>query len=128
MIETVFIASDPIAGGSTWTATRDYASQVSWQSAVGSTLSTTNIFSAGVYFGTSFKNQALAATEGSSLGYVKQFCSHNYPQSKSTANLAALMSHSGIASQVSPYKSEYSAASSAGKVYVMGETNSGKTL
>lgn len=128
MSEPVFVASDPIAGGSTWTATKDYASQVSWQSAVGSSLSTTNIFSAGVYFGTSFNNKALAATEGASLGYIKQFCSHNYPQSQSTANLTSLMSHSGIATQISPYKSEYSAASSAGKAYVMGETNSGRIL
>ncbi|CZS96294.1 uncharacterized protein RCO7_04959 [Rhynchosporium graminicola] len=120
-----FTASDPIAGGSAWTATREYASLVSWQSAIGSALSTTNIFSAGVYFGVSpMNNKALAAVEGSALGYVKDFSSHNYPQSQSTANLAALMSHSGIASQVAPYRSEYSAAKSAGKDYVMGETNS----
>jgi hypothetical protein len=124
-LSLVFSSSDPIAGGS-WNPAKDYASQVLWQDAVGSNLSTTNIFSAGVYFGTgNYNNQGLASDESDSIKYVKNFCSHNYPQSQSTANLAALMSHSGIASQVSPYKAEVSAASAKGKPHIMGETNSG---
>jgi hypothetical protein len=80
-----------------------------------------------VYFGTgSFSIQGLAPSEGNAMQYVKDFCSHNYPQSASTANLEALMSHSGIVSQVSQYKAEIDAAHAQGKPYVMGETNSGK--
>ena len=56
---------------------------------------------------------------------MKDFCSHNYPQTASNANLSLLMSHSGIATQISQYKAEYSAASAQGKPYIMGETNSG---
>lgn len=68
----------------------------------------------------------LTAVEGDANDYVKDYCSHNYPQSSSTANLASLMSHSGIASQISPYAAEYSAAAAKGKSHIMGETNSGK--
>lgn len=122
----VYTSSDPIADGATWTAAADFASQVSWQKAVGSAMGSTNIFSAGVYFGTgSFDIAGLAPDEGSSLTYVKDFCSHNYPQSASTADLETLMSHSAIATQIKPYAAEYSAAAAQGKVYIMGETNSG---
>jgi hypothetical protein len=122
----VYVSTDPIAG-SAWNASRDYASQSSWQATIGENLTTTDIFSAGVYFGTSpMSIQGLTASEGMSLQYVKDFCSHNYPQSASTANLSLLMGHSAIASQILPFKAEYSAASSNGKSYIMGETNSGE--
>lgn len=121
-----YSGSDPIAGGS-WSASKDFTSQVSWQSAISSAISKSNIFSAGVYFGAgSFNNQGLSAQEGQSLATVKQFCSHNYPQSSGSYNLAALMSHSAIKSQIAPFKAEYNAAIAKGKTYVMGETNSGK--
>lgn len=69
--------------------------------------------------------QGLTAVENDSLQYVKDFCSHNYPQSSPNYNLASLMSHSGIAAQISPYKAEISAAAGKGKPWIMGETNSG---
>ncbi|TKX19237.1 hypothetical protein C1H76_8615 [Elsinoe australis] len=119
-----FTASDPIAGGS-WNATKDFASQVSWQAAVGSAVNKTNIFSAGVYFGTnSFNIQGLAAREGSSLAYVKDYSSHNYPQSSPNFNLTRLMNHAAIGQQISPFKAEYNTARSQNKTYLMGETNS----
>lgn len=70
----------------------------------------------------------LAAAEGDANIYVKDYCSHNYPQSASTANLASLMSHSGIASQIKPFAAEASAAAAKGKPYIFGETNSGTLL
>lgn len=124
----VFTGSDPIAGGASWTAAADYASEVTWQDAVCGNLSTTNIISAGVFFGTSPMSIAgLAAKEGDANQYVKDYCSHNYPQSKSTSNLAKLMSHNGIASQIKPFAGEVSAAAGKGKPHIFGETNSGKT-
>jgi hypothetical protein len=67
----------------------------------------------------------LTGAEGQANGYVKQYCSHNYPQSSSTANLSQLMSHSAIASQISPFAQEVQAAHGKGKAHVFGETNSG---
>lgn len=120
----VYTSSDPIAGGS-WSASKDYSSQVSWQNAVGSALSTTNLVSAGVYFGTGAPNiQGLAAAEGSAIQYVKDFSSHNYPQG-GNGNLPSLMSHSSIKSQVAQFAAEISAANGQGKPHIMGETNSG---
>lgn len=70
----------------------------------------------------------LTAVEGQANSYVRQYCSHNYPQSKSTANLAKLMSHSAIASQIKPFANEVAAASAKGKPHVFGETNSGNSI
>lgn len=122
----VFSSSDPIAQGQSWTAAADYASQVSWQNALCSNLSSANLVSAGVYFGTSpMSISGLTAAEGSANTCVKDYCSHNYPQSGSTANLAKLMSHSAIASQIQPFAAEVSAATAKGKPHIFGETNSG---
>ncbi|OJI95828.1 hypothetical protein ASPVEDRAFT_48145 [Aspergillus versicolor CBS 583.65] len=117
--------SDPIANGASWTAEADYASQVQWQDAVCGNLSATEIISAGVYFGTSpMSIQELIQEEGDANSYVKDYCSHNYPQSSPNYDLAALMSHSGIASQIAPFAGEVAAAAEAGKPHVFGETNS----
>ncbi|KAK4226038.1 beta-glucuronidase [Podospora fimiseda] len=119
-----FTNSDPIAGGS-WSAAKDRTSQVQWQQAVASNISSNNIISAGVYFGTeNFNIVNLARAQGSAISTVKNFNSHNYPQWAGTYNLARLMSHSAIATQVSQFKSEAAAAKAAGKEYIMGETNS----
>ncbi|GAB1313734.1 hypothetical protein MFIFM68171_03944 [Madurella fahalii] len=119
-----FNSRDPIAGGS-WSSAKDRSIQVQWQQAVAANLSANNIISAGVYFGTDdFNIASLARAEGGAMSTVKNFCSHNYPQWSGTYNLARLMSHSAIASQVSQFKAEAAAAKAAGKEYVMGETNS----
>ncbi|EEY16687.1 conserved hypothetical protein [Verticillium alfalfae VaMs.102] len=92
-----FTSSDPIAGGNTWNAAADYASQLSWQKAVGGALGGSDQFSAGVYFGTSpMSIKGLTGQEGSANSFVKDYCSHNYPQSQSTADLSKLMDHSAI--------------------------------
>lgn len=67
----------------------------------------------------------LSSVEDEANDLVKDYCSHNYPQSPSTADLAGLMSHSGIASQIQPFASEASAAAAKGKAHIFGETNSG---
>lgn len=85
-----------------------------------------DIISAGVYFGVSPMSIAgLASKEGSADGYVKDYCSHNYPQSAGTANLATLMGHSDIASQIKAFASEIKAAAGKEKPHIFGETNSG---
>jgi hypothetical protein len=122
----VYVASDPIAEGESWTATADEDSQVAWQDFVCGNLSTSNIISAGVYFGTSpMSIEGLAAKENSANDYVRNYCSHNYPQSSGTYNLATLMGHSDIATQIQPYAAEIATAASKGKPHVFGETNSG---
>lgn len=67
----------------------------------------------------------LAAVEGNSLKYVKDFCSHNYAEGGGSNNVAGLMSHSGIKSQISPYTADAAVAAKYGKPYIIGETNSG---
>ena len=122
----VYSESDPIADGASWTAAADEASQVSWQTQVCGNLSATDLVSAGVYFGTSPMSIAgLTAKEGNANSFVKDYCSHNYPQSSGSYNLAALMSHSGVASQIKPFAAEVSAAKGKGKPHIFGETNSG---
>jgi hypothetical protein len=69
--------------------------------------------------------QGLTAVEGDANKYVKNYCSHNYPQSQNTADLEVLMSHNAISSQVAPFAAEISAAAAMGKSHVFGETNSG---
>ncbi|PGH14353.1 hypothetical protein AJ80_05943 [Polytolypa hystricis UAMH7299] len=119
-----YSGSDPIAGGS-WDAGRDRTSQVSWQRAVGNSLSNKNILQGGVFFGVGdYSVGNLIAAQGDAGQYVNSYCTHNYPQSSNTANLAALMSHNQIASQISPWRSEVAAAASVGKPLIMGETNS----
>ncbi|KAF7624863.1 hypothetical protein F9C07_2154790 [Aspergillus flavus] len=120
-----FTDSDPIADGGSWDAAADYKSQVAWQDAVCQNLSTSDLISAGVYFGTSpMSISGLSSVEDEANDLVKDYCSHNYPQSPSTADLAGLMSHSGIASQIQPFASEASAAAAKGKAHIFGETNS----
>lgn len=72
--------------------------------------------------------QELIQQEGDANSYVKDYCSHNYPQSSPNYDLAALMSHSGIASQIAPFAGEVAAAAEAGKPHVFGETNSGASV
>ncbi|KAJ6089810.1 hypothetical protein N7467_005026 [Penicillium canescens] len=120
-----FTSSDPIANGASWTAAADEASQVSWQDDVCGNLSASDIISAGVYFGTSpMSLVGLTAKEGDANDYVKDYCSHNYPQSSGSYDLAKLMGHSAIASQIEPYAAEVSAAAAKGKPHIFGETNS----
>ncbi|KAH8883084.1 hypothetical protein GQ53DRAFT_664796 [Thozetella sp. PMI_491] len=120
-----FKSNDPIARGKSWSAAADYASEASWQEAVSANLSASGIISAGTFFGTSPMSIAgLSAAEGDANSFVKEYSSHNYPQSSSTANLGNLMSHSGIASQIRSFSGEIKAANAKGKPHVFGETNS----
>ncbi|KAE8154588.1 hypothetical protein BDV25DRAFT_171800 [Aspergillus avenaceus] len=120
-----FSDSDPIANGESWTAAADYASQISWQDAVCGNLSASDLISAGVYFGTSPMSIAgLADVEGDANTYVKDYCSHNYPQSPNTADLAGLMGHSDIAGQIQEFAYDISAAAAKGKPHIFGETQS----
>lgn len=127
LTDQVFSNSDPIAERRTWNAAADYASQVAWQNAVCGNLSADGIISAGIYFGTSPMSIAgLAAVEGSANRFVKEYCSHNYPQWSGTYNLTRLMHHGEIASQISGFAGDVAAARAKGKPHIFGETNSGK--
>lgn len=52
---------------------------------------------------------------------MHDYAHHNYPG----GTLTALMSHSNIVSNVAIFDADVSAATGAGKEYVLGETNSG---
>ncbi|KAF4123599.1 Glycoside hydrolase family 79 [Geosmithia morbida] len=122
---TFYTDDDPIADSGSYTADADYASQVAWQDAVSGNLSATGLISAGVYFGTDpMSIVGLTGVEGDANDLVKDYCSHNYPQSQSTADLETLMGHSDIASQISGFEDEISAAKAKGKPHIFGETNS----
>lgn len=111
-----------------WTPRADYVSEIQWQDAVCSNLSTDSLISAGVFFGTTPMNIAgliAQEKEDSASQYVKDYCSHNYPQSGTNANLARLMNHSSIASQIRPFAAEISAAEAQGIPHIFGETQSG---
>ena len=102
-------------------------SQIAWQRSIAGNLSTSNIISAGVYFGTgSWSIPSLADAEGSAMSIVEHFSAHNYPQSSGKYDLAALMGHRDIARQIAQFSAPISAARSHGKPFLMGETNSGK--
>lgn len=112
--------------GSSWTPAADRSSEISWQKSVCGNLSTKNLISAGVYFSTApMSIQDLATTEGDASMYVRDYCSHNYPQSASTANLTKLMNHAQIKTQIKPFAAEAAAANKNGKPHILGETNSG---
>ncbi|KAJ5174584.1 uncharacterized protein N7482_000461 [Penicillium canariense] len=121
---TFYSKSDPIAHGASWTAASDEASQISWQEAVCDYLDASDLISAGVYFGTSMSVAGLTAKEGYENKFVKDYCSHNYPQGSGSFNLPNLMGHSHIATQIKPFAAEVSAAHRMGKPHIFGETNS----
>lgn len=72
--------------------------------------------------------KGLTGQEGSANSFVKDYCSHNYPQSQSTADLSKLMDHSAIKTQIQPFAAEISAAQAKGKPHIFGETNSGEAI
>ncbi|KAJ5141040.1 hypothetical protein N7526_002035, partial [Penicillium atrosanguineum] len=78
--------------GKSWTAATDEASQVSWQETVCGNLSSSDVISAGVYFGTPpMSVKDLASREESTNSRVKNYCSHNYGQ-KLLSNWSACLS------------------------------------
>ncbi|KAI0310273.1 hypothetical protein OF83DRAFT_1178736 [Amylostereum chailletii] len=125
--EPEFYASNsPIVPSGGWNPTADGASQQSWQNALAST--TGDIFQAAVYLQyPTWSTAGLIPRLGSAISHTKTFSGHSYPQSAcggASTNLPSLMSHSGIVSYTSQYKSEAAAAHAQGKRYFLGETNS----
>lgn len=126
----MYSSSDPIAGGKAWNPSADAASQVSWQASVSKAINKTAIIQGGVFLQPpKWSVQELGPVEVSSgsLGYVKSFSDHSYPQSAcggASTNLQSLQSHSGIVSYTKGFAAEVTAANSAGKPLFFGETNS----
>ncbi|WVQ85122.1 hypothetical protein IAT38_007287 [Cryptococcus sp. DSM 104549] len=127
----LYVSSDPIAGGQSWTPALDAEIQVSWQKSVGDALGKKNIIEAGVFLQPpKFSIQELGPVEVSSgsLEYVKTWADHAYPQSacgSSTTNLESLQNHSSIVKFVAGFQSEVDAARSLGdRPLYFGETNS----
>ncbi|OBZ67030.1 Solute carrier family 40 member 2 [Grifola frondosa] len=119
----LYSGSSPIASGTGWSQTIDATSEKNWFSVFAPTIG--NIFQGAVYL--SWSTQPLLSGLGSALSAVKSISRHSYPQSAcggASTNLTSLMSHSGIVSYTSQYKSEATAAHAAGKKFFFGETNS----
>ncbi|KAK8846543.1 hypothetical protein IAR55_005629 [Kwoniella newhampshirensis] len=127
----LYVSSDPIAGGKSWTPALDAQIQVSWQKSVSAALGKTNIIQGGVFLQPpKFSIQELGPVEqnAGTLNYVKSWADHSYPQSAcggSRTNLQTLQNHSNIVSYVATFQPEVNAANSYGpKPLFFGETNS----
>ncbi|THH14464.1 hypothetical protein EW146_g5869 [Bondarzewia mesenterica] len=119
----LYSSSDPIAGSSGWSSTADGASEKAWETALAPSLG--NVFQAGVYLSWSISN--LIPLLGDAITYAKTFSHHSYPQSAcggASTNLQSLMSHSGIVSYTSQFKSDAAAVHAQGKNFYLAETNS----
>ncbi|KAI0829864.1 hypothetical protein BC628DRAFT_1314531 [Trametes gibbosa] len=120
----LYSSSSPIAAGSGWSESIDIVNEGKWFTALAPTLG--NIFQGAVYL--SWNTQQLVSNIGSTaLKTIKTISRHSYPQSAcggASTNLPNLMNHAGIVSYVSQYKSEATAAHTAGKRFFLGETNS----
>lgn len=113
----------PIAA-TAWSPAIDAESQDDWDIRVGSAISKTNIIQAGNSNSAppTWGAAELIATENSTAKqYVYDYAHHNYPG----GTLTALMSHSGIVTNMNQFTADIAAASTTGKDYVLGETNSG---
>ncbi|KAK7471120.1 hypothetical protein VKT23_002534 [Stygiomarasmius scandens] len=119
----LYSSSSPIAGSRTWNQNVDEASEQSWFNALSNSVG--NIFQGAVYL--SWDTSPLVSALGSAIGHVKSISRHSYPQSAcggASTDLRSLMSHSGIVSYTSQYKSGATAAHNSGLRYFLGETNS----
>lgn len=123
--EPEYYASDsPIIPSTGWNQAADASNEQTWLSALGPSVG--NVFQAGVYLAWKISD-LIPKLSATSLGYVKSFSRHSYPQSAcggASTDLPSLMSHSKIVSYTSAYKSEAALAHSNGKRYFLGETNS----
>lgn len=117
----------PIAvNAGSWTPAVDAESQDDWDIAVGSALNAQQIIQAGNSNSAppTWGAAELIATENSTaMSYVLDYAHHNYPG----GTISSLMSHSGISSNIDIFSADIAAAVGAGKDYVLGETNSGKS-
>jgi hypothetical protein len=115
----------PIAiNAGTWTPAVDAQSQDNWDILVGEALNTTLIIQAGNSNSAppTWGAAELIATENSTAkSYVHDYAHHNYPG----GSLTSLMTHSNIVSNIAIFDADVTAATEAGKEYVLGETNSG---
>jgi hypothetical protein len=119
-------AKQPIVveNGGSWSPATDAKSQDDWSIRVGQALGRQNIIQAGnsnVSPPTWGAVQLLSTNNATARAYVHDYSHHNYPG----GSLTALMSHSGIASNMNQFNADVVAANGVGKEYVLGETNSG---
>jgi hypothetical protein len=109
-----------------WTPAIDAESQDNWDIIVGSALNTQQIIQAGNSNSAppTWGAAELIATENSTVkSYVHDYAHHNYPG----GTISNLMSHSSISSNIAIFNADVTASVSAGKDYVLGETNSGES-
>jgi len=109
------------------TAAADAQAQDDWAIRIGQAISTTDIMEEGNSLSPppTWGAAELIATENSTVTpYVKTFSHHAYPGGDTTT----LMEHSLTVSKMAVFKADIAAATTAGKQYVFGETNSGKSF
>ncbi|TVY24801.1 Beta-glucuronidase [Lachnellula hyalina] len=105
------------------TAAADAQAQDDWAIRIGQAISTTDIMEEGNSLSPppTWGAAELIATENSTVTpYVKTFSHHAYPGGDTTT----LMEHSLTVSKMAVFKADIAAATTAGKQYVFGETNS----
>ncbi|EIN07042.1 hypothetical protein PUNSTDRAFT_121271 [Punctularia strigosozonata HHB-11173 SS5] len=119
------LGNEPDLWGTETVAT-DATSETSWFKAMSSSLG--NVFQAGVYLSWKISDLIPDLISDGGTSFVKSFSRHSYPQSAcngASTSLPTLMSHSGIVSYLSQFKSEATLAHTNNKKYFLGETNSG---
>ncbi|TVY39070.1 Beta-glucuronidase [Lachnellula subtilissima] len=105
------------------TAAADAEAQDDWAIRIGQAISTTSIMEEGNSLSAppTWGAAELIATENSTVTpYVKTFSHHAYPGGDTTT----LMEHGLTVSKMAVFKADIAAATTAGKQYVFGETNS----
>ncbi|ODN78183.1 hypothetical protein L198_07972 [Cryptococcus wingfieldii CBS 7118] len=128
----LYTDDDPIANHQTWSPSLDAQIQVDWQRQIATALHRTSIIQAGVFLQPpAFSIAELGPLEqaAGSLGYVRSWADHAYPQSAcggATTDLESLQNHSGIVKFVGTFRGEVDAAEEVGegRPLVFGETNS----
>ncbi|EKD18874.1 uncharacterized protein L3040_005097 [Drepanopeziza brunnea f. sp. 'multigermtubi'] len=106
-----------------WDPSADAASQNDWILEVGATLGIKALFQAGNWneAPSTWGAEGLIASQNDSVkSYIHNYAHHNYPG----GTVDSLMSHTRIAANVDTFAADIAAATSAGKDYVLGETNS----
>lgn len=114
----------PIAiNAGSWTPAIDAASQNNWDILVGAAVGSELLIQAGNSNSDppTWGAAELIATENDTVkSYVHNYAHHNYPG----GTVTSLMTHSGIVSNLAKLATDARPAISAGKQYVLGETNS----
>ena len=131
----------PIRLNKTWDEEADAQSEAVWQQALGEALNMTSFVSAGVFTWDSrwdFSNLTAAEEVAGTLKYVKTYSQHNYITHGSivgensitvpNTTVQSLMYHPNTVANIAQFETNVRQTYQAGKIPIMGETNSGELV